>query len=247
MMATKGSWPTKGSRRSDDDDDEDDDERADKYGGFDERDPFARFPDTDEDDEVEDDGREDKEDEDDEDDEDEDKEDEDEDKEDEDEVEVEDHEVEDEDEDEDDEDFVPGEDDEDKIVLDADMDDDEDKDKDEGDEIVELAEPAVAPQIRGNRSSTVVRKGGGFMCKGTKRLRRPKFVGIREAGLRRLAKRAGVRTCRKDVHKIVHSLIDDFVAGIVSDACAIASADDKKTLQVSAITYALKHHGRALL
>lgn len=75
------------------------------------------------------------------------------------------------------------------------------------------------------------------------RIRR--FSGIRTTRLRLLSKRAGVGTCRADVHAAIDALVRDFVQAIVHDACAISNMQGRRTVDVTAVHYALERRGRA--
>lgn len=65
------------------------------------------------------------------------------------------------------------------------------------------------------------------------------------AALRRLAKRARVRYCRRDVHvQAMQPLLEDFVARIVATAGAIATTRRRRVIRVDDVQYALEHHRR---
>ena len=71
-----------------------------------------------------------------------------------------------------------------------------------------------------------------------------KYSGIRLTSMRKIAKRAAVRMCRKDVHVTIKGIVHNFVAGIMHDACAI---EPNKTLSANSIVYALDRRGHPIL
>lgn len=70
------------------------------------------------------------------------------------------------------------------------------------------------------------------------------FKGVRTSRMRKIGKRAAVRMCRKEVHGIMQGMLQNFVAGIMHDACAI---EKLKTLSSGAVKYALERRNRLLL
>ena len=68
--------------------------------------------------------------------------------------------------------------------------------------------------------------------------------------MRKMGKRAGVKMCRKEVHDIMTSVAESFVAGITNDACAIRSGVGKKvgeTLMIGEVQYALQRRNRGVM
>ena len=77
-----------------------------------------------------------------------------------------------------------------------------------------------------------------------------KLAGVCQARMRKMGKRAGVKMCRKEVHDIMTSVAESFVAGITNDACAIRSGVGKKageTLMIGEVQYALQRRNRSVM
>ena len=66
-------------------------------------------------------------------------------------------------------------------------------------------------------------------------------MGVSTNALRALARRSGVRKCRRDVHETLKSLICNFVHGVVQDACLVDP--ERMVLRPDAVCFALQRRG----
>lgn len=84
-------------------------------------------------------------------------------------------------------------------------------------------------------------KGKRSGAKGTK-----KAGGISKGGIRRLARRAGVKRISAPVYDEVRATLKEFVSGIMTDTVAIMELTKKKTVSAADVLYALKKAGKTL-
>jgi histone H4 len=70
--------------------------------------------------------------------------------------------------------------------------------------------------------------------------------GIGNPGLRRLARKGGVKRTGEDAFQEGRQLLEKFVDTIVSDALLISEASGRKTVTVNDVSYSLKRNGHTL-
>jgi histone H4 len=69
---------------------------------------------------------------------------------------------------------------------------------------------------------------------------------ISKGGIRRLARRAGVKRISAPVYDEVRTVLKDFVQGVMTDTCTIMELTRKKTVSAADVLYALKKAGKTL-
>ena len=84
-------------------------------------------------------------------------------------------------------------------------------------------------------------KGKKSGAKGSK-----KSASISKGGIRRLARRAGVKRIGAPVYDEVRGVLKEFVTGVMTDTVAIMELTKKKTVSAADILYALKKAGKTL-
>lgn len=87
---------------------------------------------------------------------------------------------------------------------------------------------------------------GGASSSLNRRGPRGTSVGIDHSKLKKIAKRAAVRLCRKEVHGYVHGMLKNFISTIVNEGCVLASDSRRKTLCINDVLYSLKRNGWAI-
>lgn len=71
-------------------------------------------------------------------------------------------------------------------------------------------------------------------------------AGITKGGIRRLARRGGVKRISGTVYEEVRGILKTFVEGVVRDATAYTEHAKRKTLTALDVVHALKKRGRVL-
>jgi histone H4 len=84
-------------------------------------------------------------------------------------------------------------------------------------------------------------KGKRSSSKGTK-----KGASISKGGIRRLARRAGVKRIGAPVYDEVRDVLKKFVTTIMTDTVALMELGSKKTVSAADVLYALKKAGKTL-
>jgi len=74
----------------------------------------------------------------------------------------------------------------------------------------------------------------------------PLFSGVADPGLRRLARRAGVKRVSEKSFEQGRVLIDQFVHKVVRDAVIMSEAAGRKTVTTGDVSYSLKRNGHTL-
>ena len=75
---------------------------------------------------------------------------------------------------------------------------------------------------------------------------KPKAGKISKGGIRRLARRAGVKRIGAPVYDEVRSMLKEFVGSVMTDTVAVMELTKKKTVSASDVLYALKKAGKTL-
>lgn len=96
-------------------------------------------------------------------------------------------------------------------------------------------------------------RGKGFKNYGKKSLSqrhrhavRDPLMGIGKPGMRRLARRAGVKRICGSVYNASRVIAKDFLNAILRDAVTYSDHANRKTVTTTDVLYALKHNGRTL-
>ena len=69
---------------------------------------------------------------------------------------------------------------------------------------------------------------------------------ISKGGIRRLARRAGVKRISAPVYDEVRGVLKEFVKGVMSDTVTIMELTKKRTVSAADVLYALKKDGKTL-
>ena len=87
-------------------------------------------------------------------------------------------------------------------------------------------------------------KGKGKRSSGAKG--KAKSGSISKGGIRRLARRAGVKRIGAPVYDEVRSVLSEFVKNTMHDTVAVLELSKKKTVSAADVMYALKKAGKTL-
>ena len=92
------------------------------------------------------------------------------------------------------------------------------------------------------------KKSGGAKGSSTrmKKSLRDNIKGVTKGGIRRLARRGGVKRISGMVYEEVRGVLKTFVEGVVRDATAYTEHAKRKTLTALDVVHALKKRGRML-
>lgn len=78
------------------------------------------------------------------------------------------------------------------------------------------------------------------------RILRGNIQGIRKPGIRRLARRGGVKRLSANIYEETRTVLRDFLTTILRDAVAYMDHARRKTVSAMDVVYALKRNGYAL-
>ena len=70
--------------------------------------------------------------------------------------------------------------------------------------------------------------------------------GISKGGIRRLARRAGVKRISAPVYDEVRSVLGEFITSVMTDTVTVLELTKKKTVSAAEVLYALKKAGKTL-
>eukprot|EP01062_Namystynia_karyoxenos_P051757 TRINITY_DN4081_c0_g2_i1.p1 TRINITY_DN4081_c0_g2~~TRINITY_DN4081_c0_g2_i1.p1 ORF type:complete len:101 (+),score=34.23 TRINITY_DN4081_c0_g2_i1:80-382(+) len=94
--------------------------------------------------------------------------------------------------------------------------------------------------LRGKASKGVAKKRSG-KGKGAS-----KPGAISKGGIRRLARKGGVKRISQPVYEDARGIITGFIDDVMRDTCAVMGMTGRKTVALGDVLYALKKQGRAL-
>ena len=90
------------------------------------------------------------------------------------------------------------------------------------------------------------KKGKNMKRRGSKKAGIPSYGSISNGGIKRLARRAGVKRISADSFATIRDAFDRFLDKLVSDSCNYTDCAQRKTLTPQDVIYALKRQGRNL-